>query len=178
MNRMAQPNQASIVGIVLAPVLAGSVAAATNLTNFVYSRPTYFIIWGAAHLLTFGFGLWVASLLGRRPTTVTCIGLGLLAGGVEAFVVFRLLDGLTLVVGYEILQMFVGPEDYIAAAATVAMFSAGAMRGLRTRAMVHAGGGAMSDNARPVPSATLTQFFSAAGPSIVVIAGLLKVMVE
>jgi hypothetical protein len=177
--RSTAPDHASIrLGVVLAPVLAGGLAAATNLTNFGYSRTTYFIVWGAAHLLTLGFGLWAASLLGRRPSTATCVGLGLLAGGVEAFIVFRLLNHLTVVTGDSILELVVGPEDYVAVVATVVMFAAGAMRGLRKRALAVAGNEGTRVATGSAPGTTMTQFFSTAGPSIVAVATLLKVVLN
>jgi hypothetical protein len=164
------------LGVVLAPVLAGSLAAATNLLNFEYSRTTYFIVWGAAHLLALGFGLWAASLLGRRPSTGTCVGLGLLAGGVEAFIVFQLLNHLIVVTGDSMLELIVGPEDYVAVVATVMMFAAGAMRHLRKRALAVTGNEGTGVSTRSAPSATVTQFFSTAGPSIVAVATLLKMV--
>ena len=160
-------------GVVAAPVLAGGLAAATNLALFEVSRPTYFLIWGAAHLLVFAFGLWVAGLLRRRPSTAVCVGLGLLAGATEAFVVFRILDHLTIVRGGWPMELVTGPEDYAGVVATVIMFAAGAMRGIRTRVESGRAGGSSV-----APSAELTAFFSAAGPSIVALSTLLKVVLS
>ena len=79
--------------------------------------------------------------------------LGLLAGAVEGFAVFQLLNHLTVVNDGFVMELVTGPEDYIAVVATAVMFTAGAMRGLRVRVTaVNGPDGPPTRSAAPTPN--------------------------
>jgi hypothetical protein len=177
-NPTPQSRSTAWVGALLAALIAGSIAALSNVVNFVAARPTYFAAWAVAHLLAFGFGWWAARAAAGRRHPAAYVALGVLAGAVEAVIVFGALDGLIVVdeLGYG-WQLVAGAEDYVAAAATVVLFVAGAMRGLRARA-VGPEGRPVGGSGRPamVPDKPVTDFLSAAGPALTLASGLLKLL--
>ena len=155
----------------LATLAAGSIAAVSNLTNFVAPRSTYFAVWGVAHLLAFCFGLWAA-----RAVRVPCrpsayLTLALIAGIVEAVIVFGVLDGLII----NGLELGTGFEDYIVVAATIVLFTAGALRG--ARGLLGDEGDAAptrGDRRIPRPSPAVTQTLGVAGPALALVGEVIK----
>jgi hypothetical protein len=170
------PDRSGWIGVVWAPFLAGSIAALTNVTNFVVDRPAYFAIWGAAHLLAFGFGLWAALVWHADQHPNAYLLLGLVAGAVEALIVFGVLDGLVIVNSRypRGAELATGIEDYIAALSTVLLFAAGAMHGLTRRRSDAVASPARGSGQAMRPSAPSTEFLTAAGPILTLVAGLLK----
>jgi hypothetical protein len=170
------PERSAWIGAVLAALLAGGIAALTNVTNFVVDRPAYFAIWGAAHLLAFGFGFWAAFVSRGVQHPTTYLLLGLVAGAVEALLVFGVLDGLVVVNSRYPLgaELRAGFEDYIAAVSTVLLFAAGAMHGLTRRRSGAVGAAARGSRRGTRSSAPSTEFLTAAGPILTIAAGVLK----
>lgn len=115
----------------VAPLAAGIVGGLSNLVNFAAGRGVYLLIWSIAHLAVVAVGYWAVQR--RRPSDRInlYVFLGVLAGLVEAVVVFGLLEGLVVGRGVDLLELSTGFEDYVAAAATALLFAAGAVYGLR-----------------------------------------------
>lgn len=163
-------------GCLLAPLVAGAVAALSNLTLFVAPRGTYFVVWGIAHLLAFGFGLWAVRVWQRPSHASTYVWLGAAAGAFETLIVFGVLDGLTIAEGLGMGgTLETGVEDYLAVAATILLFTAGAFRGARR---LHApdedSTGTRGASSPRVPTETATQWLSIVAPAVALVAEIVK----